>query len=900
MRTRMSLPHLFSIRRAIAALALVVSPALAAAQGASQGTVTGRITDAQTQRPLGGAFVVIAGTQQGVSARDDGTYRILLRPGTHELRARIIGYGASVVTVNVTAGGTTTQDFALSRAVVNLSEVAVVGTRAAERTVTNAPVPIDILGQAELQSTGATEVNQVIQMLAPSFNFPRPSIADGTDHVRPSTLRGLGPDQVLVLLNGKRRHNSALVNVNGTVGRGSTGVDLNAIPLSSIDHIEILRDGAAAQYGSDAIAGVINIVLKSEPRADATFQTGQTYKGDGDYYQVGGSKGIGSASGSFVNVAGEFHHRGYTNRADVDTVSPFFAGDLRNNDPQFRNVLRWRHGDPLVNEGGAFYNAGTTLSNGIQLYSFGGGSLRKGDSPANFRRPNGGTPAGATVIRKFYPYGFLPHIDSRILDISIAGGAKGVFHDWNYDLSSVYGGNRFRFDVRNSNNASLGEATPTDFYAGTLLFSQHTTNFDISRAVGMGGLGDVNVASGAELRFDRYKIWAGDDASWENGGVPIIDGPNAGGIAATGAQSFPGFQPSDAVNEIRNNVAGYLDLESHPTSRFTIGAAGRAERYSDFGSTFTGKTNARVEFVPGYAIRGAIGTGFRAPSLAQEFFSSTATNFIGGVPFDIKTFPVESPGGKALGAEALKPEKSLNVSAGLTADPVRNLSLTVDYYKININDRIVFSENFTTPAIRALLAAQGFPSLGGGRFFTNAIDTRTKGLDVVARYGFGFGTTGTLRLTAGGNWTKTEAKRTSATPSQLTGLDAVLFGPIEKTRIERGQPRRTLHFNADYTAGAWNFTAHEAYFGAVTAATTVGTTYVEQGYKGRWITDANLGYNFARGLTLSIGGNNLFDVYPDHVIPAFSNSGVLRYPLISPWGFNGGSYYTKLSWHPGR
>ena len=336
MRTRMSLPHLFSIRPAIAALALVVSPALAAAQGASQGTVTGRITDAQTQRPLGGAFVVIAGTQQGVSARDDGTYRILLRPGTHELRARIIGYGASVVTVNVTAGGTTTQDFALNRAVVNLSEVAVVGTRAAERTVTNAPVPIDILGQAELQSTGATEVNQVIQMLAPSFNFPRPSIADGTDHVRPSTLRGLGPDQVLVLLNGKRRHNSALVNVNGTVGRGATGVDLNAIPLSSIDHIEILRDGAAAQYGSDAIAGVINIVLKSEPRADATFQTGQTYRGDGDYYQVGGSKGIGSASGSFVNVAGEFHHRGYTNRADVDTVSPFFPNDLRNNDPQFR------------------------------------------------------------------------------------------------------------------------------------------------------------------------------------------------------------------------------------------------------------------------------------------------------------------------------------------------------------------------------------------------------------------------------------------------------------------------------------------------------------------------------------------------------------------------------------
>jgi iron complex outermembrane receptor protein len=886
----MSKSHSFSPRHAFAALALIVAPTLAAAQGATQGTVTGRITDAETQRPLSGAFVVIAGTQQGVAARDDGTYRILLRPGTHELRARIIGYGAIAATVNVTAGGTTTQDFALRRAVVNLGEVAVVGTRAAERTVTNAPVPIDILGQAELQSTGATEVNQVIQMLAPSFNFPRPSIADGTDHVRPSTLRGLGPDQVLVLLNGKRRHNSALVNVNGTVGRGSTGVDLNAIPLSAIDHIEILRDGAAAQYGSDAIAGVINIVLKSEPRADGSFQTGQTYAGDGDFYQVGGSKGVGSASGSFFNLAGDFHHRDYTNRANVDTVSPFFPGDLRNTDPQYRNVLRWRHGDALVNEGMATYNAGTSFANGIQFYSFGGGSLRKGDSPANFRRPNNNG-----TIRAFYPYGFLPHIDSKILDVSLAGGFKGLWHDWNWDLSSVYGANRFRFDVKNSNNASMGLASPRDFYAGTLIFSQHTTNLDLSRA-----FGHTNVATGAELRFDRYKIWAGDDASWVNGNVRVLDGPNAGAIAPAGAQSFPGFQPSDATKQVRNNVAGYLDVESHPTSIFTIGAAGRAERYSDFGSTITGKTNARLEFFPGYAVRGAIGTGFRAPSLAQEFFSSTATNFILGVPYDIKTFPVESPAAKALGATALKPEKSVNISAGFTADPVRNLSLSVDYYKIDINDRIVFSENFTTTAIRNLLAAQGFPTLGGGRFFTNAIDTRTHGLDVVARYGLGFGENGTLRLTASGNWTKTKANRTSATPTQLAGLDEVLFGQVEKTRIERGQPRRTMHYNADYSLGSWNFTAHEAYFGEVTSGTGTGTAYVEQTYKGKWITDASLGYDFARGFTLTVGGNNLFNVYPDGVIPQFSNSGVLHYPLVSPFGFNGGSYYTKLSWHPGR
>ena len=884
-RTFTSRRVLGSIAAAVAAIAV---PGMLAAQG-SQGTVTGRIVDAENQRPLSGAFVVIAGTQQGVEAREDGTYRILLRPGTHELRARIIGYASMVATVNVTAGSTTTQDFALQKAVVNLGEVAVVGTRAAERTVTDAPVPIDILGQAELQSTGATETNQVIQMLAPSFNFPRPSIADGTDHVRPSTLRGLGPDQVLVLLNGKRRHNSALVNVNGTVGRGSTGVDLNAIPLSAIDHIEILRDGAAAQYGSDAIAGVINIVLKSEPRTDATFQTGQTYARDGDNYLIGASKGIGSASGSYFNLAGEFHHRDYTNRANVDTNPPFFSGDLRNTDPQFRNVRRWRHGDPLVNEGGAFYNAGMSLGNGIQLYSFGGSSLRKGDSPANFRRTNSNG-----TIRAFYPYGFLPHIDSRIFDLSIGAGAKGVVRDWNWDLSSVYGGNRFRFDVRNSDNASMGLASPRDFYAGTLVFSQHTTNLDFSR-----GFGVTNVATGAELRFDRYKIWAGDQASWLNGGVRVLDGPNAGAVAPAGAQSFPGFQPSDATNQVRNNVAGYLDVESHPTGIFTIGAAGRGERYSDFGSTITGKTNARLEFFPGYAVRGAIGTGFRAPSLAQEFFSSTATNFIGGVPFDIKTFPAESPGGKALGAVPLKPEKSLNISAGLTAEPLRSLSLSVDYYKININDRIVFSENFTTAAIRNLLAQQGFPTLGGGRFFTNAIDTRTRGLDVVGRYGVNFASDATFRLTAGANWTKTKAKRTSATPPQLTGLDETLFGQVEKTRIERGQPRRTIHINGDLTAGKWNLTAHEAYFGDHTGATTFGSpaAYVEQHFSGAWITDASIGYTFARGMTFGVGGNNLFDKYPDAIGSAFNNNGVLHYPNTSPWGFNGGSYYVKLSWH---
>ncbi|HEX2778850.1 MAG TPA: TonB-dependent receptor, partial [Gemmatimonadaceae bacterium] len=398
--------------------------------------------------------------------------------------------------------------------------------------------------------------------------------------------------------------------------------------------------------------------------------------------------------------------------------------------------------------------------------------------------------------------------------------------------------------------------------------------------------------------------WEGDRASWVNGNVRVLDGPNAGAIAPAGAQGFPGFQPSDATNEIRDNEAFYLDLEGNAGSAVNLGAAARVERYSDFGSQVTGKVQGRWELVPGYAFRAAIGNGFRAPSLQQEFFTATSTNFIAGVPYDIKTFTATSPIAQALGAEPLKPEKSVNVSVGFTAEPVKNLSLTVDGYRINIADRIVLSENFTQQAFRDTLRNRNpnFATIGGGRFFTNAIDTKTRGLDVVARYGIGFGSAGTFRLTTGMNWTKTKATRTSATPQQLRGLDATLFGPVEKKRIERGQPRRTIHINADYDVGNWIFTAHEAYFGAVTAATTLTAApfYREQTYHGRWIADASLGYRFPRGMTFSVGANNIFNQYPDQVISVFSNNGVLHYPLVSPFGFNGGYYYTRLAWNPGR
>lgn len=347
---------------------------------------------------------------------------------------------------------------------------------------------------------------------------------------------------------------------------------------------------------------------------------------------------------------------------------------------------------------------------------------REGEAAGFFRRP-----LDNRTVRAIYPLGFLPLIGSEIWDGSGALGARGTLGGFRYDLSSVYGRNSFRFDVRNSANVSLGAESPTEFYAGTLNFDQFTTNLDLVRELELGMAEPVSVAFGAEYRRDGYGIEAGDEASYSNGGVPVLDGPNAGQIAPIGAQVFPGFRSSDAKDVSRSNVAGYVDVEITPIAPLLVEFAARAENYTDFGSTLDGKLAARYELTKGAAVRGAIGTGFRAPSLAQSFFSSTATNFIGGVPFDIRTFPAGSREAAVLGARPLQPEESVNYSAGIALDPTRALSLTVDVYRIDIDGRIVFSENFTGTRIQTLFQNAGFTGVTGGRFFTNAIDTRTQG-----------------------------------------------------------------------------------------------------------------------------------------------------------------------------
>jgi iron complex outermembrane receptor protein len=888
-----------SLRRVLGAAALLLAAAFAPGLAAQTGTLTGRVTDAGDGAPLPGAAVRLSGGP-GTVSREDGTYRLEAPAGSYELVVSRLGFTTVRQPVTLAAGSTATRDVRLAEAAAVLETVVAVGTRRPDRTATDAPVPVDVLTAADIQATGLTETAQIIQRLAPSVNFPRATVSDGTDHVRPATLRGLAPDQVLVLVNGKRRHNSALVNVNGSVGRGSTAVDLNAIPASAIERIEILRDGAAAQYGSDAIAGVVNIVLKTGGRREAMATAGQTTEGDGRVVQLAGTAGQDVGERGYVTLSAEFRDRENTNRSLPDTRQQYFPGDPRNSN---RSVVNHRQGDSDSRDLGAFLNAAFPFAPWAEGYVFGGLSRRDGEAAGFFRRAN-----DARTVRSIHPDGFLPLISTTINDGSGTAGVRGEVAGFRYDLSGVYGRNTFAFDVLNSNNVSMGNASPTDFYAGTLRFDQTTANLDISRGLALGLAEDVNVAFGAEYRRDGYGIEEGEEASYANGGVLILDGPQAGQLAAVGAQVFPGFRPSDAKDVSRDSRAAYVDLEITPVRGLLLNVAGRVEDYSDFGSTQDGKLAARIEPFPGFALRGAIGTGFRAPSLGQSFFSSTATNFlvVNGVntPVDVRTFPAGSPEAAVLGARPLQPEESVNYSAGFAWEPRRDLSLTVDAYRIDIEDRIVFSENFTGAAIRQLFVDAGFVGVTGGRFFTNAIDTRTDGIDVVLQYQRQLGA-GILRFTGGGNLTETEVLTDSvATPPQLTGLGEVLFGRVERGRLERGQPRSSVNLALNYALDRLTVNLNNRRFGEVSvfgAAPEGSPTNTDQTFGARWITDVDLSYRFARGLTAAVGANNVLGVYPEQNFRSptgadNSNAGIFPYNQVSPFGFNGAFYYLRLSW----
>ena len=894
--------HTFSRTRQ-RALTVVASLVTLAAPAAAQvmGTVTGRVTDASSGAPVPDAAVRVMGLTTGVMTRLDGSYRLVLAPGRYELRVSRIGYAAARDSVSVDAAVTVTKDFRLEQTGLSLDQIVVTGTRRPDRTAVEAPVPVDVLSSEDLKNTGLTETSQVIQMLAPSFNFPRPSVNDGTDHVRPATLRGLGPDQVLVLVNGKRRHNTALVHVNGSVGRGSTSVDLNAIPVSAIDRIEILRDGAAAQYGSDAIAGVINVVLRADPNRSISGSIGQTTEGDGRVTQLQTNYGLGLANNGFLHLSAEWRDRDSTNRARPD-VTPQCRTGTPPNEFVVPNCVEgpkesWQ-GDAATRDWAAFVNTSLPLSTGIELYGFGGFGRREGLAAGFYRRAFDDRTVRA---QEYYPNGFLPLISSDIADNSFSAGLRGTLSGWSWDLGGVYGNNAFEFGVHNSVNTSMGTSSPRDFYAGALRFNQMTFNGDLTRQFAT-GIGPVNVAVGAEFRRDNFKLERGDENSYRVGTATILDGPNAGRPAAPFAQVFPGFRPEDETDKSRRNVGAYIDIEVNPTARLLLALAGRVEDYSDFGGTTDGKLAMRYELINGLAVRGAAQTGFRAPSLGQSYFSAVSTNFVnvGGVstPFEIRTFAIGSEGGTVLGARPLRPEESVNISAGVTFNPVSFFSLTADWYQVEIDDRIVLSGNFIHNSVRDTLANHGIIGVNGARYFTNAVDTRTTGLDIVSSFAINLNTKGLLRLTGGFNQNRTKVLHVDSTPPQLAAVSSALFDRVERGRLEEGQPRRRISLTSAWDWNRLGAMVHTSRYGKIVSRAV--NPAQDQAFEAKWLTDLSLSYKLTNQFSLAVSGNNIFDVYPDTNITSNQTRGIYLYSGLTPYGFNGAYWSVRATYEYSR
>jgi iron complex outermembrane receptor protein len=847
-------------------------------------TITGTVTTAADGLSLPGAEVSIPVLGIGTTTDSAGKFTLTVpanqRAQHVEVRVTFPGLVTQSARV-LLSGDAATRDFAMT---VGFHEEITVGSRA-PGVEAQLAVPVDIITSAELRATGLSETAQIIQAIAPSFNFPRPTITDGTDTVRPATLRGLGPDQVLVLINGKRRHTSSLVHVNGSIGRGSTGVDLNSIPPSAIERVEILRDGAAAQYGSDAIAGVINIVLKSSASLrNLSYKYGGTSEGDGELNELAGSYGFDLFGGSLM-VSGEYRDRNRTNRAGPD---PRPQGTDPGVEPPAQPNHRWGDGD--TNDTMVFANGEFPLNaaKNQSVYLFGGVSRRLGNSAGFFRLAG-----DARNWKQVYPQGFLPLIEPDVVDGSVTGGLRGAARGWAYDASLEWGHNSFDFHVTNSLNASLGPSIPpnqTEFYAGSFAFDQWVSNLDISRFVTVGPIERVSIAFGAEWRRETYQIMAGEPNSYVDGGLPN----QLGGRAAPGAQVFPGFRPSNEVDVSRDSVAAYADIEGDLTGWLRIGLAGRAEHYSDFGNTSDGKLTVRVEPMPRVVLRSAFSTGFRAPSLQQSWFSAVSTNFlnVGGtlVPFEVGTFPVESEVAAVLGATPLEPETSVNISGGFVLEPVDGMEISVDAYRIEIDDRIVFSGNFTGGRITDLLAPFG---ANGARFFTNAIDTKTNGVDGEFAYRLALDDRNSLRLSAGFNRNDTDIVRLLPTPPQLQGFENVLFDRIERRRIECGQPHTNFILGGSWSGQPFSASARSQRYGEFCSFTATEST--DQNYSPKWLTDFDVTFRMNQA-SMQLGIQNAFDVYPDVNIAPNSFNGIQVYPSHSPFGMNGRFVYLRVGY----
>jgi iron complex outermembrane recepter protein len=875
-----------------------------------EGHVYGKIST-ESGDPLPGVNVQVVGNSKGAITDAAGKFDLQLPRGSYTLRISFVGYESRVEEI-VLDEKDQTISLTLKEAPLSLDEIVVLGSRSStNRSNIDKPVPVDLIATKEVRGYAQNDITQILNYVEPSFSSNRQTVADGTDHIDPASLRGLGPDQVLVLVNGKRRHTSALVNINGTFGRGTVGTDMNSIPVAAIERVEVLRDGAAAQYGSDAIAGVINLVLKKNSPLMVSSTYGQSVShtlghdfNDGKTFQLDLSKGFVLGNKGSINFAGQFLHRGATDRQGPDTrpllysAAPSKAPDESEAEFQSRYAeLKIADDAKAVAEGlrrntmrvgnsestntGFFLNGEYALSPNVNVYLASGFTNKTGEAAGFYRLPF----QTSQVDPSLYPNGFLPLINTNITDFSTIAGVRGNLGRWNYDVSNTYGQNSIAFDITNSMNASIPlGASPKEFDAGKLMFKQNTLNVDVARKFDFASafVSSLNVAYGAEFRLDNYRIEAGEELSYSYG-IPSRDIPGLPGKAA-GAQVFPGFKPSNVLDKSRNNKGLYVDLEGEFGPRVLISAAGRYENYSDFGSNFSYKVAGRVKIFREFSLRGGIATGFRAPSLHQRYFNNESTQFVQGQPTQVLTVNNDNDIVRQFGVGSLRPEISTSYSLGITGALFKTLSLSIDAYQIDIDKRIVFSSQYARERAangdliingtvnQILNAVDPDAKINSVQFFTNAISTRTRGLDIVLSDRVRVGK-GNVILTAAANFNETKVEDIFGTDvmENNSTLKAKLFDRLERSRFESSVPKSKINLSVNYNVEKWGILLRTVRFGEVTFLNAVDPTIptnnlplqIDQTFSAKWVTDISVSYKIISTLNVTVGANNLFDIYPD-------------------------------------
>ena len=778
-------------------------------------------------------------------------------------------------------------------------QVVVTGSRARNRTVFDSPVPVDLFSGAQLaQSLDAGDVGQALQALDPAINMPRVSASGTSDTVRTIQLRGLAPDETLVLVNGKRRHVGAVMDTEGLFP-GTVSVDVNALPASAIDAIEVLRDGAGAQYGSDAVAGVVNFRLKSSPTSGSAsvtvganhtkFAPDGRHITDGQAITVSADKGVALGDGGFLHFGGDVAHRKGTNRSGPTSAADASESDGPDDQALDGQVL-FESGDPDQHGADLFYNAGLSLGSGLRAYSFATYSDRRSEGGAFFRYPD-----DSTNVLSIYPKGYRPVTTNDDTDVSWVGGLAASTADWTIDGSARVGQNDFDYGVKNSLNASLGAASPTQFHLASFRFRQVALNVDASREFESSALAEAaSLAVGGELMHETYRSRPGDAASYAAG--PDTSAP-------PGAQAGPGLSPQDAVSLQRTVKSAYADLDLPVTRRLLLDVAARYSDYGSSGDAATGKLAARFKIDETLLLRGSLSNSFRAPALAQTGFRFTTLNFNedgSGLQNDA-LLPASDPLARAFGATTLKPELSTNLSLGAAWKATATTSVSVDAYRIRIRNRITRSSDLQSDAVSSYLDGVGRTDIESVAFLTNALDTTTQGVDLVANQGLAVGG-GTLNLSAALNFNDTKIDRMRNSSAALEAIDPTLtlLDAASLLRIKRGSPKNKLVIGADWTGGAWGAVARVTRYGAVydqsydeNAPLVDGTG--AQRYGANWSTDLELSYHVTPKVTLAVGGDNVFDRYPARTYAGSTLGGALPYDYIAPIGINGAFWYARLA-----